>query len=295
MNDDVRVIYGEESNTLGIVGFVLALVGLFTGGILSPVGLVVSLIALGRHPRGFAWAGVIVGLIGSCGGVVLFLIFGAALFAALGVGVAAAVYAGLSDPARAEVTADMLVVATQVERTREESGYLPADLTGLDLDPEVLTDPWGNRYRYFLQEEEPGFNLISAGEDGLAESEDDIRLTDLDELWRDVHVDFEDFAESRVVENPDGTVDVDLGDGRVRVHVNERTNEVTLRLGDRTIHVDGDRVRTTGPDAPDSPDAPVLPDSPEIPDAPDAPGGPDGPADPGGPGDPEGPGSGGGG
>src|SRR5215210_2130737 len=54
------VMYPERrpSNTLGIVGFVLAFC-------LPPIGLILSLAALARRPRGFAIAGVIIGLLGS--------------------------------------------------------------------------------------------------------------------------------------------------------------------------------------------------------------------------------------
>jgi molecular chaperone DnaK len=55
------------TNGLGIAGFVCSLVGLCAGGLLSPVGLILSLVALGREPRGFAIAGVILGALGSCG------------------------------------------------------------------------------------------------------------------------------------------------------------------------------------------------------------------------------------
>ena len=47
----------RETNGLGVAGFVVSLAGLLlTGGLLSPVGVVISLIALGRRPRGFAVA-----------------------------------------------------------------------------------------------------------------------------------------------------------------------------------------------------------------------------------------------
>lgn len=53
------------SNGLGTAGFIVSLVGLFTGGILSPLGLLLSFIALFRRPRGMATAGFIIGMIGS--------------------------------------------------------------------------------------------------------------------------------------------------------------------------------------------------------------------------------------
>ena len=56
----------EQSNGLAIAGFVCSLLGLFTGFLLSPIGLILSLVALGRPGgRGFAVAGVVIGLLGS--------------------------------------------------------------------------------------------------------------------------------------------------------------------------------------------------------------------------------------
>ena len=47
----------KPTNGLAIVGFVLAIVGIFSSGILCPIGLIISLIALGREPKGFAIEG----------------------------------------------------------------------------------------------------------------------------------------------------------------------------------------------------------------------------------------------
>ena len=54
------------SNSLGISGFVVSLAGVVvTFGFLCPIGLILSLIALRKEPRGFAVAGTIIGLLGS--------------------------------------------------------------------------------------------------------------------------------------------------------------------------------------------------------------------------------------
>src|SRR4051794_39566029 len=53
------------TNGLGLAGFITSLVGLVTCGVISPVGLILSLIGLMKSPRGFAVAGTILGLIGS--------------------------------------------------------------------------------------------------------------------------------------------------------------------------------------------------------------------------------------
>lgn len=55
-----------RSNGLGTAGFVTSLVGLFfCCGLLSPIGLLLSVVALIQPPRGMAFAGTLLGAIGS--------------------------------------------------------------------------------------------------------------------------------------------------------------------------------------------------------------------------------------
>ena len=59
-----------SSNTVGLVGFILSLVGLFgswipfIGGLAWLIGTILSIIGLFKAPRGFAIAGTIISLIG---------------------------------------------------------------------------------------------------------------------------------------------------------------------------------------------------------------------------------------
>ena len=53
------------SNSIGLAGFILSLVGFVTCGCLSPVGLFFSLIGMLSAPRGFAFVGTILGVLGS--------------------------------------------------------------------------------------------------------------------------------------------------------------------------------------------------------------------------------------
>ncbi|MCH7573099.1 MAG: DUF4190 domain-containing protein [Planctomycetes bacterium] len=103
----------EQSNGLAIAGFVCSLLGLFTGFLLSPIGLILSLVALGRPGgRGFAVAGVVIGLLGSCGAIVavlLVVLLGAgAVLAAVGLGIA---MIALAEPEKIELTSDMINIA----------------------------------------------------------------------------------------------------------------------------------------------------------------------------------------
>ncbi|UCD75851.1 MAG: type II secretion system protein GspG [Phycisphaerales bacterium] len=205
----------EEKNGLGLAGFICSLVGLLvTGGLLCPIGLLISLIALGRRPRGFAAAGVIVGLIGTCG-------LGGLLIAALLIGVAAFV-AGLAamagtivffEPEKMEITTEMAKTAIAVVKYREDNGVLPADLDLLDLEPLIRQDPWGSEYRYLLIEEEPGFDLISSGRDGRFGTEDDVHLTRLDEAWKNAFRDLDKKIEEFQRQHPDGVTITFSGQG----------------------------------------------------------------------------------
>lgn len=54
------------TNSLGTAGFIISLIGLVLSmGLLSPVGMFISFVAMFREPRGLAVAGFILGVIGS--------------------------------------------------------------------------------------------------------------------------------------------------------------------------------------------------------------------------------------
>ena len=60
-SEQTIVIQNPPSNGLGVAGFVTSLVSLcFSCGILSPISMILSLIALMKRPRGFAIAGSII-------------------------------------------------------------------------------------------------------------------------------------------------------------------------------------------------------------------------------------------
>lgn len=65
MNDDRPIHHVIRSNGFGTAGFVLSLVAIATCGILSPIGLILSIIGLFKQPRGMAAAGTVLGTLGS--------------------------------------------------------------------------------------------------------------------------------------------------------------------------------------------------------------------------------------
>jgi hypothetical protein len=175
----------RESNGLGIAGFFIALIGVFIPtGIVAILGLLISLVALGRAPRGFATMGVLVGLFGA---VVWIAITGFAVLAALVVGIAV-IFAGAAafmvmQPETIKVTSDMANVAIATMEYQDRNGTFPADLSVLGLKQSMLTDPWGSPYRFQIITDDPGFDVVSAGEDGTMGTADDVALSTLDKTW----------------------------------------------------------------------------------------------------------------
>ena len=173
-----------ESNGLGIAGFVVSLVGLLSCGLLSPIGLIMSLVALGREPKGLAIAGVVLGAVGSCGiisGVIFFPVAIAAILAAVGLGAAAAALGG----PQIEAKVDMATLTAMVGHySAEHGGQLPATLAeatrSLGSDSPFLKDRWNHEYVYSLAPDGKSFVLFSMGEDGVAGTADDIYLDEKD-------------------------------------------------------------------------------------------------------------------
>lgn len=144
------------SNPLGIVGFILAFC-------VSPLGLLISLFALLKAPRGFAIGGVIVGLIGT----VVWGIFGAGIY--------------FGGPAMAQ----LMQATSRVESTRQaikgyqdrNNGALPESLDALGLEAATTSDPWGTPFRFQRSEDGKSYTLIVAGPDGTFDDGKDVAVT----------------------------------------------------------------------------------------------------------------------
>ena len=61
---------------MGVAGFVVSLVGFTSLGLLSPIGLILSIIGMRREPKGLAIAGLVVGIVGTIGTFFFYGIFG---------------------------------------------------------------------------------------------------------------------------------------------------------------------------------------------------------------------------
>jgi hypothetical protein len=184
----------RESNGLGVAGFFIALIGLFIPtGIVALLGLLISVAALARPPRGFAAMGVVIGLFGTVLWLVItsLVVVGGLAAGVVAILVAAAMFI-MTQPEIIEVTSDMFNVTISAVEYEEEHGNLPGDITALGLGVTTLTDPWGNPYRYRLADHDPGFDVISNGADGQADTHDDLALSRIDRVWKNA---FEGFGE----------------------------------------------------------------------------------------------------
>jgi len=141
----------KESNPLGIVGFVFSILC-----VTSPLGLLISLIALFKNPKGFAIAGTILGIIGTViiGGVVFLAVaFGMLIFPVIALSI------------------DMSKMKVEIESYVQANQTIPESLDDIGW---TGTDPWENDYVYTIDSENQVWTLRILGPDGVAETDDDL-------------------------------------------------------------------------------------------------------------------------
>lgn len=176
MNHDKGINTGrtqQQINSLGLAGFIVSLVGLASCGLLAPIGLVMSLMAVGRQPRGFAVAGIILGALGSMWAVGLLLV---TMIIGVGALAVAAAATGILGP-QFEMGIDSALIDSGLEDYQRAQGRLPDSLDALpDLLDEARRDPWGRPYRYQLSEDGTRYELWTDGPDGLSGTADDRKL-----------------------------------------------------------------------------------------------------------------------
>lgn len=169
----------KDGNTPGLVGFILSLLGLVSCGLLAPIGLIVSLFGLGKEPKGFAIAGVVLGAVGSCGGILSWILFLPVMLGVLAaIGMGGVFFAMAGGQIEAQIEMDMIDQA--IVAYEEERGALPLSLDDIAPDlpsSEFLTDHWGNRYVYTINEDGQTYTLQSKGPDGQLGTADDIDFT----------------------------------------------------------------------------------------------------------------------
>jgi hypothetical protein len=149
-----------------MAGFITSLIGVLTCGVISPIGLLLSLIGLTKRPRGFAAAGAVLGVVGT-----IFLI-------AMGFGIVAGFLGlkkGLETIAEYEGVRQNAAQPAYdaIDKQRQANDALPADAEGNRL-VQTYKDTWGTPLKYERVGET--FALVSAGKDTKFGTEDDLRF-----------------------------------------------------------------------------------------------------------------------
>ncbi len=169
INQPAGSIPRPPSNGLGVAGFIVSLVGLLaTCGALAPVGLLLSTIAIFKKPRGFAFAGIVIGLIGT---VIISVI---ALTGAAAVGFAAdqvRVQEQMAEREQAQIQIAGLAERVGVFHQQNARPPLALDLLPY-VDPTMLIDPWGRAFEF--EPDIDGFAIRSVGPDGVGFTDDDV-------------------------------------------------------------------------------------------------------------------------
>lgn len=171
MNDHATAQPTSQSNTAGLVGFIISLVSLIgCGGLLSPISLIFSLVGMGKEPKGFAIAGLVLSILGSLW-ILFILFFGglAIVLGAIGLGLLAAVAVVI-----AAVGQNAFTIVDGVHDHYKANGAVPLTIDELNLDAADLTDNWGNDFAYAPGSDGDAFLLISAGPDGVLANSDDL-------------------------------------------------------------------------------------------------------------------------
>ena len=158
----------QPTNALGIAGFVVALSGLVvTFGLISPIGLVLSLIALTKSPRGYAIAGSIIGVLGSILGTLTVLVMAGVI--ATGLFDSSYYYGNSQTSYTIDDASDEIDI-----HFRDNNDTLPDGPTGNQLIASYQ-DEWSyNLYYEPTAGSATDYTITSMGPDGVMQTADDI-------------------------------------------------------------------------------------------------------------------------
>jgi len=172
------------TNGWGTAGFIFSLLGIFTGGLLSPIGLLLSFFGLFKRPRGFAATGFVISLLG--------VGFVASM-------VAMPVLVHRHQIVRRQIHEQnrqtMQIMDRAIKEVRTVFVSTQGHLDGYDGNAITVQhkDAWGTELRY--DEREEGFAIRSAGPDRDFDTRDDlVRESGVQNQYDDSHG--EDEAES---------------------------------------------------------------------------------------------------
>jgi hypothetical protein len=150
-------------NGIGTAGFVFSILGIFTGGLLSPIGLLFSFFGLFKRPRSLAASGFVLSLLGV--GFVSSMV-------AMPVIMHRQQMAHRQYQAQAQVAQRQIAEVIQQIESRPESESQSLDgYEGNAITVQHL-DPWGTELRF--DERQDGYAVRSAGPDQRFDTRDDL-------------------------------------------------------------------------------------------------------------------------
>lgn len=159
---DERPRVRRRSGFLGVMGIIFSVFGVFTLGLLSPIGLGLSLLGMVRGQRGAATFGTLLGAMGTG----FLALWGWGLVA----GISAVETAVKSD----ETAVAMQTAVNKIEAYSVENGRAPEGIEGNMLLIEAdLNDAWGESLRYDALDKND-FAIRSAGPDKKFDTADDL-------------------------------------------------------------------------------------------------------------------------
>jgi hypothetical protein len=148
-----------ETNSLGIAGFIVSIVGVLTCGLLSIFGVMLSAIGMAKAPRGFAIAGLLIGFVGLAQ-----LAAVAVFFISLTGSAKKVFYSGVT-------VVQLKEAADRIARSWEQEGKIPTQETGENL-LRNKKDFWDQQLVYETDGE--SFSIRSIGPDGIPKNQDDL-------------------------------------------------------------------------------------------------------------------------
>jgi type II secretory pathway pseudopilin PulG len=163
-----------DKNTIGLVGFILVMIGVvgFCFGpalLLGVAGTILCAIGVRKQPRSLALAGLIVGIIETLVFVVVVVILGLIIGGGLfGAKLLANVATTINNGAHAH---------NAVEHYRAMNGVLPDKLEDCSEIGSYGVDGWGHPFRYTPDVTAGTFKLTSDGADGKPGTGDDVDVS----------------------------------------------------------------------------------------------------------------------
>jgi hypothetical protein len=153
----------------------------------------------------------------------------------------------------------MALIAMAIEAERDHTGLVPLSLADLDLEGNVLSDPWGSPYRHVVEADGGAYDILSDGADQTPGTLDDISFKNLDKLW-----DSPGAVQITTEREGDGQVRIKIGSRTLTVTDGEDGGNVQLDTGEKVIEIrggEGGSVKVHDSSTSSSDNAPPAPES----------------------------------